>query len=77
MKPFRQSPKKMTAYVGFEVLRAELVYCWGNNVGTGDKVGEVRRELYPSWKLLLYNPNDDTRYAAFVNALTGEFRGGK
>lgn len=69
--------EKMTAYVGFEVLRAELVYCWGNNVGTGDKVGEVRRELYPSWKLLLYNPNDDTRYAAFVNALTGEFRGGK
>lgn len=79
--PFEEAVKtvseKMTGYVGFEVMRAELIFREKSNAGAGDKVGETRYPTYPSWKLTLYNPNDNIRYVAYVNALTGEFEGGR
>ncbi len=79
--PFEEAVKtvseKMTEYVGFEVTDAELLFRRKSNVGKSNKVGETRYPTYPSWKLTLYNPNDNIRYVAYVNALTGEFEGGR
>lgn len=68
---------KMTDYVGFEVTRAELIYRYKPNAGAGVNVGETQYPVYPSWKLTMLNPNDNFIYAAYVNALTGEFEGGR
>ncbi len=69
--------EKMTSYVGFEVTRAELLFRMKPNASKGDQVGETRYPVYPSWKLTLYNPNDNLTYVAYVNALNGEFEGGR
>lgn len=69
--------EKMTNYVGFEVTRAELLYRSKSNIGTGINVGETLYPVYPSWKLTLQNPNDNLTYVAYINALTGEFQGGR
>lgn len=69
--------EKMTDYVGFEVTRAELIYRYKSNVGVGSGVGETLYPVYPSWKLTMFNPNDNLKYVAYVNALTGEFEGGR
>lgn len=69
--------EKMTEYVGFEVTDAELLFRRKPNASKSNDVGETRYPTYPSWKLSLYNPNDDIRYVAYVNALTGEFEGGR
>lgn len=69
--------EKMTNYVGFEVTRAELLYRYKENIGTGINVGETLYPVYPSWKLTLQNPNDNLTYVAYINALTGEFQGGR
>lgn len=78
--PFEDAVKtiseKMTQYVGFEVTRAELLFRMKQNVGNGDQVGETRYPTYPSWKLTLYNPNDDLTYVAYVDALTGDCEAG-
>lgn len=79
--PFEDAVKtiseKMTDYVGFEVTRAELLFRQKPNESEGDQIGETRYPTYPSWKLTLYNPNDNLTYVAYVNALTGEFQGGR
>lgn len=69
--------EKMTDYVGFEVTRAELIYRYKPNTGAGINVGETLYPVYPSWKLTMLNPNDNFIYVAYVNALTGEFEGGR
>lgn len=69
--------EKMTDYVGFEVTRAELIYRFKPNIGAGINVGETQYPVYPSWKLTLQNPNDNLTYVAYVNAITGEFQGGR
>lgn len=69
--------EKMTDYVGFEVTRAELIYRYKPNTGAGINVGETLYPVYPSWKLTMLNPNDNFTYVAYVNALTGEFEGGR
>lgn len=69
--------EKMTDYVGFEVTRAELIYRYKPNTGAGINVGETLHPVYPSWKLTMLNPNDNFIYVAYVNALTGEFEGGR
>ena len=73
----KKTSEQMTDYIGFEVTRAELIFRMKPNVGDGDQVGKTRYPTYPSWKLTLYNPNDDLMYVAYVNALTGEFQGGR
>lgn len=79
--PFKDAVKtvseKMTDYVGFEVTRAELLFRQKPNAGESDQVGETRYPTYPSWKLTMRNPNDNLTYVAYVNALTGEFEGGR
>lgn len=69
--------ERMTDFVGFEVTRAELTYRFKPNIGAGINVGETQYPVYPSWKLTLQNPNDNLTYVAYVNALTGEFQGGR
>lgn len=69
--------EKMTDYVGFKVTRAELIYRFKPNIGAGINVGETLYPVYPSWKLTLQNPNDNLTYVAYINALTGEFQGGR
>lgn len=77
MIPFKEAVKitsdKMTDYVDFQVMRAELMYRSKGNISGSWLIGEDKEPVYPSWKFLLYNPNDDSYYAAYVNALTGEF----
>lgn len=68
--------KEMTQYVDFEVTRAELLFRMKQNIGASDQIGEIRRPVYPCWKLTLDNQNDDMVYVAYVNALTGEFQAG-
>ena len=78
--PFEKAVKtiseKLTDYVDFEVTKAELFYRWGEFVGE-HKIGETYTRAYPAWKLTLENPNDDITYVAYLNALTGEFSGGR
>lgn len=69
--------ENMTDYVGFEVTRAEMVFRKKSNAGVSDQVGDTRYPTYPSWKMTLYNPNDNLIYVTFVNALSGEFEGGR
>lgn len=65
--------QELTDYVIFEVERAELVYRWKETPSAAAvQVGDDRCPVSPAWKFLLYNPNDGTRHAAFVDAISGE-----
>lgn len=64
--------ENMTTHVGFEVVRAELIYCTDDDLGTG-KHGETCYPIFPAWKIVLYNANDECNYNCYVHLLTGEF----
>ncbi len=78
--PFEKAVKtiseKLTDYVDFEVTRAELLYRDNKKIYWG-QIGENFTQAHPAWKLTLENTNDGVRYVAYVNALTGEFNGGR
>lgn len=63
---------KMTSYIDFTVSSAQLVYCMDDDLGTG-KLGETKNPVFPAWKIILYNPNDEFFYCCYVNMLNGEF----
>ncbi len=65
--------EKMTEYVDFNVWWAGFVYCIDSDIGGSGKLGETKNPIFPAWKLMAYNPNDDNDYTCYVNALTGEF----
>lgn len=64
--------EKMTAYVDFEVTGVQLVYCTCDNLGEWSFEG-AKFPVYPGWKVMLYNPNDDMGYSCYVNVLNGDF----
>lgn len=66
----------LTSYVEFEMTRAELVYCRNENIGTFE-FGETCYPVFPAWKIILYNPNDDCYYNCYINALTGKLESHK
>lgn len=63
---------KMTDYVKFEVIAAQLVYCTNDDIGNG-MLGGTKEPVFPAYKLTLYNPNDHYYYLCFVNALDEAF----
>lgn len=65
--------EKMTDYVEFEVKSAQLVYCTNDDIGGSGKLGETKNPVFPAWKLMLYNPNDNCSYSCYVNVLSGDF----
>ncbi|MDE6732078.1 MAG: hypothetical protein K2J77_04295 [Oscillospiraceae bacterium] len=65
--------EKMSAHVDFEVKAAMLVYCMDDDIGGSGKLGETKYPVFPAWKLMLYNPNDNCNYSCYVNVLNDEF----
>ncbi len=79
--PFEEAVKtiseKLTDYVDFKVTRAELMYKVSERIYWGSIIGENFERARPVWKLTLENPNDDVTYVAYLDALTGDFSGGR
>lgn len=75
--PFENAVKtvseKMTDYTDFVVEFAKLVYCTGDNISGSWQLGETKQPVFPAWKFLLFNPNDNVYYTCYVNALDGSF----
>ncbi len=75
--PFEEAVKivadEMTDYVDFEVKSAQLVYCSDNDIDETGKLGNTRWPVFPAWKIVLYNPNDEYNYSCYVNVLDGKF----
>ena len=65
--------EQMTDYVDFKVTHAQLVYCRNGNVGSGNQPGETKQPVFPAWRFLLFNQNDNVYYTCYVNALDGSF----
>lgn len=66
---------KLTNGVGFEVKRAELLYCEEpikDENGYND-IKTYSAHVLPVWKLSLYNPNDKNNYYCYLSADGEEF----
>jgi hypothetical protein len=67
----------LTSDVRFTVRKIEFVYCekpFRTDEGYIQTDDGEPREVSPSWKFTLYNPNDNKYYRCYVDATTGEFR---
>ncbi|MCH5200114.1 MAG: hypothetical protein J1F60_04055 [Oscillospiraceae bacterium] len=61
----------LTDYVDFEVISVQFLYCCDKMIGYA--LGEAKNFVFPAWKLILHNSNDDKDYICYVNALDGKF----
>lgn len=59
--------EKVTQNVIFDVVETDLVY---HGINAPDDTATV---LKPTWLIRLFNPNDDSYYVTYVDAVTGDF----
>lgn len=63
----------MTDVPEWELHKAELVYCAGNEKAAEAPYQNNEYTVTPNYKFVLYNTIDHLYYSAFVNAITGEY----
>lgn len=73
---FKNISEKMSSATEFIVTNTELIYyetANNNETETASiKNMKVYSEAYPTWKVTLKNPNDDSIINCYVDILTGE-----
>lgn len=65
--------EKMSQYVEWELLSAELVYCAGNKQTAEPPLQGEAFDVRPCYRFVLHNPSDGLDYLAYVDAVSGEF----
>lgn len=63
---------KLSAQVTYEALNAEFVYCSKEVKDFSVAPEDYLQPTAASWKISLYNTNDDMVYVCFIDALDGE-----
>lgn len=64
--------ENLSAQIDFEVISAEFVYCSKAVEDYSVAPEDYLQPTTASWKVSLYNPNDDFVYVCYVDALDGE-----
>ena len=65
--------EKMSQYVEWEILSAELVYCAGNKKAAEPPLQGDRYDVRPCYRFVLHNPADEIDYLTYVDAVSGEY----
>lgn len=73
----KTTSSSLTSEVRFEIKKIEFVYNekpYITNDGYIQTENGEPRNVSPSWKFTLFNPNDNKYYRCYVNAINGDFR---
>lgn len=65
--------EKMSQYVDWEILSAELVYCAGSKKTAEPPLQGDVFDVRPCYRFVLHNPSDGLDYLVYIDAVNGEF----